>query len=448
MNPIPSTTHDLSTPAGVLQAISRLPEPYYPDFPTTKIDVEYSAVGLASGFDHLGIEIRFNTRASVIEHHHGNHPWRRFEGGDRDVLRGMIHESCTFAKEPKPDGTVERRKARWSISEFDSHLSAVSAKNKVDPFLEWLRKLPPWDGKPRLDSWLPTILPVRPGTDPEYLAWASRSVLLAAVQRTLRPGSKHDHVVLLIGPQGALKSTAWQLLVPPEHFNEWFSDGLDLRERRKDMTESGLGKVIVEVSEFTTRADQLERMKAWVRQRDDGVVRLAYRPDPIPTPRQFVIVGTTNTERPLPRDPSGNRVFSPIHVGFADQVKLYRWMNKNRCQLWAEAWARRSEQAWMAREMEQGIQAAYALEDQSRDEVAEEYVNFYLESHDPEQLFTMNELLDWMQKNSALPEPKRSQSVGQILRAKGYTKDRERRNGQRGIYWFKTPPAETETPSA
>ena len=57
--------------------------------------------------------------------------------------------------------------------------------------------------------------------------WCSRYLPLGAAWRTYRPGAKFDEMPVLIGPQGAGKSTALRRLLPPEH-PEWFSDGLRL----------------------------------------------------------------------------------------------------------------------------------------------------------------------------------------------------------------------------
>ena len=94
-------------------------------------------------------------------------------------------------------------------------------------------------------------------SDPLALVrWASLSIPLAAVWRTYRPGTKHDELVILAGPQGCGKSTALRSLLPPEPVT-WFSDTLDLGGRTKERAEALQGRVIVEAAELAgvTRAD-------------------------------------------------------------------------------------------------------------------------------------------------------------------------------------------------
>ena len=403
-----------------------------PDTDAPRPVVAYSVAGLSRALDHLRLAVRFNIRSKVEEIRHGGERWERISGGDRDVLRADLFESASF---PARGKDADDRPARWAINELRSHVGALAHRQRVDPFLDWVRTLPAWDRTPRIDTWLSTVLPVA-AVDPEYLTWCSRSVLLAAVQRAECPGLKHDHVVVLVGPQGALKSTVWRLLFPDSDQAEWFSDGLDLREERKGMTEAVQGRVIVEVSELVTRRADLERVKAWVRQVDDGAVRLAYRTDPEPSPRRFVIVATSNGDDCLPDDPTGNRTFSPLRVGGeADGPAVYQWMGATRDQLWAEAWARRDEQAWMPKGMERGTQRLQSDQFSARNMAAENAIDHFMTKHGGAVPWRMTDVID------SLPEGERARwthdprELGRVLAARGYVKNRDRHNGIRGTWW-------------
>ena len=69
--------------------------------------------------------------------------------------------------------------------------------------------------RPRIDFWLGHVFTVGEIHE-DLLRWASRSVLMGVVLRTDRPGEKHDEMVVLVGPQGIGKSTAWAWLLPAQ----------------------------------------------------------------------------------------------------------------------------------------------------------------------------------------------------------------------------------------
>ena len=84
------------------------------------------------------------------------------------------------------------------------------------PVREFLRSLK-WDRTPRLDNWLSTYLGA------EASAWtkaAGSRWLISGVARAMKPGCQADYLLLLVGPQGAMKSSALQILAG----DGWFRD--------------------------------------------------------------------------------------------------------------------------------------------------------------------------------------------------------------------------------
>ena len=77
-----------------------------------------------------------------------------------------------------------------------------------------------WDEEPRLESWLQTYLHVE---ESEYVRAVGPRFLISAVARIYRPGCKVDHVLVLEGPQGRLKSEALRTLAVKDG---WFTDRL------------------------------------------------------------------------------------------------------------------------------------------------------------------------------------------------------------------------------
>ena len=76
---------------------------------------------------------------------------------------------------------------------------AVAELNRYHPVKDWLESLR-HDGKPRLDSWLTRYL----GVDASpYSRAVGRAFLVAMVARVMRPGCKHDHVLILRGDKAS-----------------------------------------------------------------------------------------------------------------------------------------------------------------------------------------------------------------------------------------------------
>jgi len=282
----------------------------------------------------LGIGIRYNSRKNAVElKTDGN--WDAMEDGDEAALYFEVKRRVWTSPTVLPDFTLKfGKRAEIKRQEWTLALTALAHKNQYDQFLDYLKNLPKWDGKERLDNLLPALFTC-PG-DQELTRFAMKSVLIGAVNRTFNPGAKHDLVVILVGKQGIGKSTLLRELLPDP---ELVGDNLNFAADDGRQLESLLGNVIVESSELrgTSRAD-IDAMKAFITRQTDQH-RLAYRHNASRIKRQTVIVGTSNEQNCLPNDPTGNRRFLPIPIsGQADTPqKIISGMPKQRDQLWAEA---------------------------------------------------------------------------------------------------------------
>jgi hypothetical protein len=183
-----------------------------------------------------------------------------------------------------------------------------------------------WDGEHRIDRWLVTYAGAE---DTPYTRAVGRLLLVAAVRRVRKPGSKFDEMLVLESPQGQQKSSALRILAVEE---DWFSDDLPLGADGKKAIETLAGRWIVEAAELCgIRKGEVESLKAFLSRTTDRA-RLAYGRLPTEVPRQCVIIGTTNSDQYL-RDGTGNRRFWPVRVGRFNIEALRR----DRDQLWAEA---------------------------------------------------------------------------------------------------------------
>ena len=259
----------------------------------------------------------------------GGEAWGEFTDRSTGNLRHRIAKQFTYQTDRGP------RRLHYGRETWKDGTDAIMYKHEVDPFLEWLCGLQPWDGTDRLDRWLRDVFTLENTNNPELVTWASRFVFLGATWRAFVPGTKLDEMPVLVGRQGVGKSTALRLALPPDQ-PDLFADGLHLAAGAKDRAEALQGRVIVEVAEMAgTNRAELESPKAFLSRTDDGTVRLAYRRNPESSPRRAIIVGTTNDPTPLPNDPSGNRRFVVVRIANGNGVgELADYLNGSRDQLW------------------------------------------------------------------------------------------------------------------
>jgi predicted P-loop ATPase len=215
---------------------------------------------------------------------------------------------------------------RPELTFFERVLLNTARKERYHPVRQYLDALA-WDGTPRLDEWL---IKYGGAGDSAYTRAVSRLVLIACVRRIRQPGSKFDEMLILESAQGTMKSSALRALCPRE---DWFSDDLPLNVESKEIIERTTGKWIIEAAELSgMHRSRMESLKAFLSRPVDGPARLSYDRLPSERPRQFIIIGTTNSHAYL-KDHTGNRRFWPVRVDRFNVLSLIA----NRDQLWAEA---------------------------------------------------------------------------------------------------------------
>lgn len=200
-------------------------------------------------------------------------------------------------------------------------------QNGFNEVLDYLNLLK-WDGVPRLDTLFIDYLGAE---DNIYTRAVARKSFTAAVARAFEPGCKYDTMPILIGRQGAGKSTLIRTMG-----KKWYADGLSTFEG-KEAAENIQGKWIIEAGEMAgyTKAEENASKQFLSRQVD--VFRQAYGRRTQEYPRRCVFFGSTNQYEFL-KDITGNRRFWPIDLESQKPTKsVHNNLPGEVDQIWAEA---------------------------------------------------------------------------------------------------------------
>jgi predicted P-loop ATPase len=205
-----------------------------------------------------------------------------------------------------------------------------------------------WDGVPRLDTVAERILSAEPSP---INCTMVRAWFVSAVARAMDPGCKCDTSLVLVGAQGARKSTFFSVLA-----GEWFSDTTVDIENKDAMLQIN-GAWIYELGEIehVTGRAHAGRIKAFISSAKD-TFRAPFHRTLSAFPRSNVIVGSTNEEQFL-NDPTGSRRFHCVRIGGAIDIEV---LKAERDQLWAEAVAayQAREAWWLTPEAEAALREA------------------------------------------------------------------------------------------
>jgi hypothetical protein len=163
-------------------------------------------------------------------------------------------------------------------------IAIVAEERKFHPVYEWLDRLQ-WDGTARIDKLFVTHFGAE---DNEYHRKIGAMFPISMVARIFEPGCKADHMPVIEGPQGTLKSSACAILGGP-----WFSDHLPEVGSGKDVSQHLRGKWLIEVAEMhaMSRAE-VTILKQFISRTHERYLPSYGRLEVI-EPRQCVFVGTT-----------------------------------------------------------------------------------------------------------------------------------------------------------
>lgn len=160
-----------------------------------------------------------------------------------------------------------------------------------------------------------------------------RCTLIGAVRRVFEPGSKHDTACVLMGEQGARKSSFWSALGGP-----FFSDSLGDIANKDDIMKLHRSWIMewAELDNILGRK-HAGQIKSFLSQSTD-LFRVPYGKATEAFPRRGIIVGSTNRSTGFLQDDTGNRRFwvIPTTRTEADPIDTPRLMHE-RDAIWAAA---------------------------------------------------------------------------------------------------------------
>ena len=340
--------------------------------------------------------------------------------------------NAIYMKDDPLKDTDYTRIKRWMYKNYNVHFttdSIVEATNYIaeinghNPLTSWLNKSV-WDGVPRMDEWLVRAC----GTEDNKLnREIGRRWLIQCVARAMEPGCKADCVLILVGPQGARKSTTFRILGSPEYFCD---TPMDIGSSNAYMQIHRAW--IYEVAELDSiRRARNSSTKAFLSAQED-TFRLPYARQTVTLKRHTVFCGTTNKAEFI-TDETGSRRYWPVQVGKMDTD----WTEHNRTQLWSEAViAYKNGEKWY-------------LENETQEELNEQSSDF--RQFDPwyeivERYIKANGVnistTDLMEQGLKLEKYQMTRAsemrVGDIMRQLGFERVRRRVFGDRKYIWVKS----------
>jgi predicted P-loop ATPase len=312
-------------------------------------------------------------------------------------------------------------------------LVQVANENLYDPVTEYLnrnaRKVEPTC----IDRLATTYL--RPGDEaqPEPTIYDEmlKRTLIGAVARAFSPGCKHDTACVIMGDQGAYKSSFWQCLGGP-----FFSDALGDITSKDDIMVLHRSWMMewAELDHITNRK-HAGQVKAFLSQAVD-LLRVPYGKAVESFPRRGIIVGTTNKTAGFLVDETGNRRFwvIPTTKTQQDQINTAALLLE-RDAIWAAAVHahRNGELSRLPLAMENRISEendSYLIDSPWRSPIIE-----YLDRRVKVELLTSEEILEYAIKKPLERQSRADQmQVASILKDLGWVKKREATGRRRWHY--------------
>jgi predicted P-loop ATPase len=379
---------------GDIEKLVEVLKPRPPGRPTASAQKISKGAAIQQAFERLGLRFSYDEFRSEILLEGPGIPRHLLSDYDEIMIRtDLVNRGVTVYDSVVHDFIV-----------MEAH------RNRFHPVRTYLEELA-WDGVPRLDTWLEKYLGV---TDSPFVRKVAGATLIGAVRRIMQPGCKFDEALILVGAEGSGKSTAIRTLCPD---SSWYSDSLPVNASPKHVIEGTKGIWIVESAELAGMKN-IEHVKAFLSRSVDGPVRTAYARNSTSVPRQFIVIGTTNSWKPLPTD-TGARRFWPVYAGTAN----FDTLERDRDQLWAEAVVREAageatfitfEHYEAARQVQEQFTTAHPWSEIIRDHIAKRVLK---------RVIPVGEVWEWIGVDTSRQTREQSQLLVDIMRQHRYIKE-------------------------
>lgn len=355
------------------------------------------------------LEIRYNIFTQQIELQ-GN----ALKGAERFYL-GLAEQGYKVSKDLALDCLIQ-----------------VAQENEHDPVKEYLNFVADHVEPAYIDALATTYL--RPDDNPGTLYdEMMKRTLIAAVKRCFEPGAKHDTACVLMGDQGARKSSFWNVLG-----GEFFSDSLKDISSKDDLMVLHRSWIMewAELDHLTGKK-HAGQVKAFLSQHTD-TFRVPYGKATEAFPRRGIVVGSTNKSTGFLVDETGNRRFWVIPTPLDTQRPID-----------TAALAIERDSIWAAAVLAYKAGESTFLSVQRETEVAAENDDYivsnpwlpaietWLFEHPFTQITTEAILTEAVMKPLERQTKSDQMQVADVLRTLGFEKRRETVDGKRKMRWSK-----------
>lgn len=317
----------------------------------------------------------------------------------------------------------QRFSVAFSVEMVGRSIVTAASRRRFDPLREYLSGLS-WDGVERLPYMLSNYFGVEAS---DYAYAVGRKWMISAVARALKPGCKADHVLVLEGEQGLLKSSGLAVLG-----GAWFTDQMPDLDT-KDSSQAVSGAWIIELGELgAIRRVDTEKVKAFLTRTTERY-RPPYGRNLVEYQRRCVFAATTNAAHYL-HDDTGNRRFWPVACAQPVDVD---GLSEVRDQLWAEAVrAYKQGHPWWFTPAEAALSWEAATAQEARREVDpwEPLIATWARQRSSIRVEEVFEMLGVRDRDMKRGD---SMRIGAVLRTLGYERRRRMVEGDRHYHYVR-----------